>query len=212
MNWYKSVSSLFIQNRLKATAYHESGHAIAALILNYPFDIVSIESRGETIGFVSFKRKPDEIMKLIGGKIDPNNLSQMVSGLKKIYNLIGIINTAGIVCESIQLNLTGWLRDYNIFSSYFDKIDQNQDVSKIKDKTLRLFYGSYYDFIEIKDFINISRNDPANFIYTKALEAEKILIKEWHAVNILAQILLESGSISFDDIGKIIKPIIKGKA
>jgi hypothetical protein len=58
-------------NRLKAVAYHEAGHAVAALEFGHRFASVSITPTRESLGCVQFKPPPSWFMP--NGEIDDDH-------------------------------------------------------------------------------------------------------------------------------------------
>ena len=83
-------------SRLERTAYHEAGHAVAAYLLNMPFEFVSIQKRRGSLG--RLKKKMSKKM------IDKLSLDR----LRLLVEKLSIINYAGFISElllSDELNI-----------------------------------------------------------------------------------------------------------
>ena len=56
-----------MKRKLAATAYHEAGHTVAAVLLNEDFDYVTIESMDDSLGHIKYINNWTRVINLVQG-------------------------------------------------------------------------------------------------------------------------------------------------
>jgi hypothetical protein len=76
--------------RLRPTAYHEAGHAIASLVLGFPFEVVHINAKDEYLGMLEHEAEP----------VDNDPLNRLEDRIIRSF--------AGMAAEGHHLGRVGW--------------------------------------------------------------------------------------------------------
>jgi ATP-dependent Zn protease len=146
--------------KIKVTAYHEAGHAVAYLVKGIKFKDVSIvpNNKENSRGHITFSRN-------LAKRKDADSL------LPKTFIKHGITTLAGICAEKIK------------FGEYCS-------VGFESDKEMAIDY-----------FIRAEINDTNEYIE----KTEKLLLKHWKGVEIIALKLLEKKTLTYQETIDLLK-------
>lgn len=166
---------------IKASAYHEAGHAVVAYTFGYKILSVNLKTRGleidHPLGYV-----------VLGSKIK-KNLSELLNFPDEDYEFQAIENYAifsfaGEMAEAMY-------RNQKHFDLSFDKKNFEQDGTIV------------FHLADI--FLNWPRKEVDDVMQNIADKTNKLLFENWNAVKMVADILLAQKKITGKELAAIIQ-------